>query len=366
MPVTIFFCYAHEDEHLLNKLKAQLKPLQRRNVIDVWYDRNISAGTEWEHDIDQHLNTAQIILLLVSPDFMNSDYCYGIEMKRALERHERKEAVVIPIILRHVYWQEEFGKLQVLPTDAKPVIDRYWHSIDEAFFDVVGGIRKAIEKIAASTPVKSIPHQNEQLSGAVGELPDWLKGILNEADKAQMTTVSAQQYMQLDKLFVKYVPSPIEENLTDSIVNNSSIGKFTASARKVLSFAQEEAQRFQHRSVGTEHLLLGLIREDEGIAAKVLADLGVKLNKARSTVEFIIGRGNCLVLDEIELNAQAQKAIGLAANEAHSLHAHYIGTEHLLLALISENESVVAVVFKKLNVNLEKVRAQTLQVIGPK
>src|SRR5215470_12141899 len=105
MPVTIFFCYAREDEDLLNKLKTHLKPLQRQNLIAVWHDRDISAGTEWEKEISRHLNTAQIILLLVSPDFMNSDYCYGVEMKRAIERHERKETRVIPVILDHVYWQ---------------------------------------------------------------------------------------------------------------------------------------------------------------------------------------------------------------------------------------------------------------------
>src|SRR5262249_50735632 len=102
MPITIFFCYAREDEALLNKLKALLRPLQRQSIIDVWYDRDISAGTEWEQEIDRYLNAARIILLLVSPDFMNSDYCYSIEMKRAVERHERKEARVIPVILHHV------------------------------------------------------------------------------------------------------------------------------------------------------------------------------------------------------------------------------------------------------------------------
>src|SRR5713101_6405857 len=100
MSVKIFFCYAHKDEALLNQLKVHLIPLQRQGLIDIWHDRDISAGTEWEQEISQHLNAAQIILLLVSPDFMASAYCYGIEMQRALERHELGEARVIPIILR--------------------------------------------------------------------------------------------------------------------------------------------------------------------------------------------------------------------------------------------------------------------------
>src|SRR6266480_1195193 len=81
--VRIFCCYAHEDEELLKKLKTQLSPLQRQGFLNVWYDRDISAGTEWEQEISEQLNAAQIILLLISPDFMASDYCYSVEMKRA-------------------------------------------------------------------------------------------------------------------------------------------------------------------------------------------------------------------------------------------------------------------------------------------
>jgi HEAT repeat protein len=146
MPVKIFFCYAHEDEALLNKLKAHLRPLQRQGLIDVWHDRDISAGTEWEQEISKHLNEAQIILLLVSPDFMNSDYCYSVEMKRAMERHEREEAYVISIILRPVYWQgATFAKLQALPSNAKPV--KTWPDQDKALLNVAEGIRKVIEEI---------------------------------------------------------------------------------------------------------------------------------------------------------------------------------------------------------------------------
>src|SRR5947209_16114699 len=147
MAVKIFFCYAHEDEPFLNKLKTYLRPLQRQELIDVWHDRDISAGTEWEREISQHLNEAQIILLLVSPDFLNSDYCYSVEMKRALERHERKEAIVIPVILRPIYWHGVLGKLQALPTDAKPVVDRSWHTLDEALYDVAEGIRKVVVQV---------------------------------------------------------------------------------------------------------------------------------------------------------------------------------------------------------------------------
>ncbi len=158
MPVKVFFCYAHEDEYLLEKLKTQLKPLLRQGLIDVWYDRDISAGAEWEQEIRRHLNTADIILLLVSPDFMDSEYCYSTEMKGAIERHERGEARVIPIILRPVYWQGVLSKLQALPKDARPVVSQYWHSLDDAFFDIAENIRKVVEK-STSQPAISLPEE---------------------------------------------------------------------------------------------------------------------------------------------------------------------------------------------------------------
>jgi TIR domain-containing protein len=153
MPVKVFFCYAHEDEPLLKKLKTHLKPLQRQGLIDIWYDRDISAGTEWEREISKQLNTAQIILLLISPDFMNSDYCYSIEMKRALERHENSEARIIPVILRHVYWQGVLGKLQALPTDGKPVTDPDWRTQDRALYNVSEGIQKVIGSLEGSPDI---------------------------------------------------------------------------------------------------------------------------------------------------------------------------------------------------------------------
>src|SRR4051794_25298938 len=102
--INIFCCYAREDEELLRGLEKQLRVLKRQGLVDVWTDRQIIPGAEWEREIDKHLNTANIVLLLVSPDFMDSDYCYGTEMKQAMERHQHGEAIVIPVILRPVYF----------------------------------------------------------------------------------------------------------------------------------------------------------------------------------------------------------------------------------------------------------------------
>src|SRR5919201_144996 len=140
--------------------------------------------------------------------------------------------------------------------------------------------------------------------------------------------------------------------------------KFTERARQVLALAQEEAQRFNHNYIGTEHLLLGLVREGDGVAAKVLSNLGVELNKVRSAVEFIIGRGDRIVLGDIGLTPRAKKVIELAVDEARRLNHHYIGTEHLLLGLVREGEGIAAGVLESLGVSLEKVRTQTVKVLS--
>src|SRR6478672_2634278 len=140
--------------------------------------------------------------------------------------------------------------------------------------------------------------------------------------------------------------------------------KFTERARKVLTLAQEEAQRFNHNYIGTEHLLLGLVREGDGVAARVLNNMGVQLPKVRSAVEFIIGRGEGAVIGDIGLTPRAKKVLELAVDEGRRLNHHYIGTEHLLLGLVREGEGIAAGVLESLGVNLEKVRAQVMQVVN--
>src|SRR6266568_8461122 len=146
--ISVFFSYAHEDESLRNELEKRLSILRYQGLITEWYDRNIQAGMEWEHEIDRHLNTSQIILLLVSPDFLASQYCYSIEMQRAMELHRTGEARVIPIILRPADWETTpFSYLQVLPTDALPITS--WPDRDAALLNVTKGIRKAVEELNA-------------------------------------------------------------------------------------------------------------------------------------------------------------------------------------------------------------------------
>lgn len=162
-PIEVFFSYSHRDERLRDQLERHLTILARQGIIAGWHDRKIIAGEDWGHKIDAHLETAPLILLLVSSDFVASDYCYGEEVKRAIKRHDAGEATVIPVILRPVDWSSApFGQLQALPKDAQPVTS--WSNQDEAFVNVAMGIRAAVDTIVAAR--KTTLDQYEQAFAA--------------------------------------------------------------------------------------------------------------------------------------------------------------------------------------------------------
>lgn len=145
--IEVFFSYAHEDEGLRNELAKHLRLLERQRLIKAWYDRDITAGGEWRREIETQLNAAQIILLLISSDFLASDFCWSVELERAMQRHEAGEARVIPIILREVDWHEApFGQLQALPKNAEPVTN--WSNRDQAFADIGRGIRRVVQELS--------------------------------------------------------------------------------------------------------------------------------------------------------------------------------------------------------------------------
>jgi hypothetical protein len=141
--ISVFVSYAHADDRLRKKLGKHLKPLENEGLIAAWHDRMIGAGSEWAGTIDAHLEQSRVILLLISSDFIDSRYCYDIEMKRALERHDKREALVIPVLLRPVLLEgSPFAKLQALPADARAVTE--WPSVDAACRDVATGLRDAL------------------------------------------------------------------------------------------------------------------------------------------------------------------------------------------------------------------------------
>ncbi len=145
-PLEVFCCYAREDQEMLTYLRKHLAPLERQGQITIWSDTNLNAGVEWEKELHQHLESADIVLLLISPDFMASDYCYSTEMARAIARHNEGSAQVIPILLRATFWQNApFAKLQIIPTNAKPITS--WPDRDDAFHDVTIQVNQVVSKL---------------------------------------------------------------------------------------------------------------------------------------------------------------------------------------------------------------------------
>jgi len=165
----LVFSYSHVDEALRNELEKHLSPLKRMGRIETWHDRRIVPGELFGAEIDQHFAGADIVLLLVSPDFIASDYCYEIEMQNSLKRHASGEAVVIPVILRPCAWHQlPFGELLAATTDGKPIIQ--FPTIDEGLVQVVEAVSKALDKFKSTSIIddsSSMPwlDKSESLQG---------------------------------------------------------------------------------------------------------------------------------------------------------------------------------------------------------
>lgn len=177
MPATVFMSYSHADEAYRAKIEKQLSTLRRQGIIDVWHDRRIEPGQELHDEIDQHVERASIFLLLVSSDFLDSDYCYEREMTRALERHQAREAVVIPVIVRPCDWlHSPLSALKAVPEDGKPVI--LWPEIDTPMLQVTEAVRQAAARLGHQVPGNTAPRcstgapaRNEQPSQLAPPVP---------------------------------------------------------------------------------------------------------------------------------------------------------------------------------------------------
>lgn len=173
-PIKIFYSYSHKDEKYREALDTHLSILKRKQIIDEWHDRKILAGSLWESEIDKNLQDADIILLLVSSDFIASDYCYKKEMEQALERHALKKSIVIPVILRPTDWSDApFAKLQAIPKDAIPISK--WENEDDAWLDVVQRLKKLINEVAKkASDLTNENIINQPISNRQNKIPEML------------------------------------------------------------------------------------------------------------------------------------------------------------------------------------------------
>lgn len=223
---TLFFSYSHIDESLRDQLETHLSSLRRQGLIESWHDRRISAGEEFGTAIDAHVDTADVILLLVSPDFIASDYCYEREMTRALERHQHRDARVIPVILRPCDWHDlPFGKLLATPKDGLPVTK--WSNVDDAFLDVVTAIKRALKELG-QTATHAVPR--------VSEAP---KPVFPEAVRSSNLRIK-KRFTDLDKDKFRhegfeYIANFFENSLNELVRRNPGLQK---------SFRRIDANRF--------------------------------------------------------------------------------------------------------------------------
>lgn len=227
---TLFFSYSHADENVRDQLEKHLSALQRQGGISSWHDRRITAGTELGEAIDTHLDTADIILLLISPDFIASDYCYELEMNRALERHRKRETRVIPVILRPCDWHGlPFGKLLATPTDGRPIT--MWPNIDHAFLDVVTAIKGALRELGGK-PMLKTPGGTDQATPPLG-------GSLQEAARSRNLRVR-KQFTDLDEDRFRhdgfeYIAKFFENSLKELVERNPGVDQ---------AFRRIDANRF--------------------------------------------------------------------------------------------------------------------------
>lgn len=189
--VTILLCYAHKDERMVNQLKDHLSVLEHNGLIALWDYGNITPGAEWKQEMKKHLDEAQIILLLISSSFLASNYCYSVEMQRAIERHESKEARVIPVILRPVHWNEPpIDKLRALPDGDKPILQ--WKHPDEGFTNVADGIAKVIRQWNAHSLPDPVV-ERKTLIANLDRLIETVKSQMQPPPRAMATANTLQQ-----------------------------------------------------------------------------------------------------------------------------------------------------------------------------
>ncbi|WP_160145684.1 toll/interleukin-1 receptor domain-containing protein [Dictyobacter aurantiacus] len=214
--IEIFISYAHEDEKLLKKIEKQLKILKHHGDVITWHDRKINAGLEWKQEIDFHLKSANIILLLISTDFMASDYCYSVELEQALARHHNGDCRVIPVILRPTIWKnEKFSKLQALPANGKPVTN--WSNKDKAFVDIAEGIQKVISELKTLTREVGdiIPKITDTLP-----IPNMQKSLYIQTEDSQNDVISNEKNIEDDQTPIDDIEddqTPIDDIEDDQI-----------------------------------------------------------------------------------------------------------------------------------------------------
>lgn len=230
--IEIFISYSHEDEMLFNGLVKHLKILERDGLISSWHNRKVQAGEEYQNIINSHLAKAKIILLLISADFIASDYCWNIEVQRAMQRHDAGEARVVPVLLRPVSnWEKApFGDLQVLPEDGKAVTN--WQNHDSAFLNIVGKIEEVIRELDPDQELLSLPEElyPGTTSTAVNLEPEWPTSKVN---------IDSEFYIERKNVDLKCYEAILQPGALLRIRASRQMGK-TSLISRILDYAEKQ------------------------------------------------------------------------------------------------------------------------------
>ncbi|MGA2535404.1 MAG: toll/interleukin-1 receptor domain-containing protein [Terracidiphilus sp.] len=253
---TLFFSYSHADEALRDQLEIHLSSLKRRGIISTWHDRRILVGTEFDKDIDQNLDNADVILFLVSPDFIASDYCHEREVKRALQRHSEGNARVIPVILRPCDWHDlEFGSLLATPTDGRAITK--WPNSDEAFLDVVKSIKTALQDLGRSSVEVVRKQAPDCPPPSIAPFPQQIRSSNLRVSKS-FSDLDKDRFRQEG---FEYIANFFENSMKEVSMRNSELefgfrridtDRFTATLYRVGDKVCKGSARLGGRSIGRE------------------------------------------------------------------------------------------------------------------
>jgi tetratricopeptide (TPR) repeat protein len=361
-PLELFYSYAHKDEALRKELENHLSLLKRQGYIKNWHNRMVTPGNEWAREINAHLVSARIILLLVSPDFMASDYCYDIEVQQALEKHKAGEACVIPVIIRPVDWEEApFGELQALPANKKPVVS--WHGRggrDKAFQEIAKGIRDVVRQ---GITVKKSSAQSDILQKTKKQWLDEGNDYYN-AKRYKEAFAAFKQAAILDRNdSYAYCNGGIA--LFQLGVYSRSIDLFDSAIRI------DPNNAYIHYNKGIA--LYNLQHYDEAMAA---FDKALQLNPSytdayeqreqifREIIEQKVAATFLTIEGKYQsFTEEATKVLLYAEEEARHFRHPYIGTEHLLLGLL-HGAGIATHILSYFEADLKKIRNATIRLIG--
>jgi TIR domain len=253
----IFYSYSHKDAELRQTLATFLAPLKQKGKIVEWYDRQIRPGTDWNKEISSELDSANLILLLVSADFLASDYCDGVEVEKAMTRLKRKEVEVVPILLRQCLWKESrFSELQFIPRNDRPIVGS--SSLDEAFAEVAREIQQIV---AIAPPLASEVSQPaaKRFDSSLDLVRDQIRSYSRQYERTrQRMRPSHARTQRMEEVFERMRQlAPCAYPLMDELAESPSPGERLCSVAILQLFAAKEYLPFLVQMVGSEKPFVG-------------------------------------------------------------------------------------------------------------